>query len=294
MPKVSVIIPTHNRPELLKRALASVVSQSYQDFEAIVVDDGVLQRTDLIVASFGDPRIKYIHHETERGGSAARNTGIRAARGLFIAFLDDDDEWVPEKLAIQIGRLENTPPEVGFCFSAVTNVFDEKSAITTVPEGVSDYHARALYSFKTFLTVTLVMKRSVFDAVGLFDEQFPSHQEAELMIRVTQHCKGLGINRPLVKVNMKTGADQLGRNILKAIEGRKLILEKHAGEFRTVPRALAAHYLQLAIWYRDSGDFKSARTYFLKAFIACHRVRYLLHYLSLLMNFRMYNTLRRT
>src|SRR3989338_8677774 len=102
MVKVSVIIPTHNRPELLKRAVKSVLNQTYKDLEVIVVDDGLEKRADETVNSFNDSRLKYIQHPEEKGGSAARNTGIKNSSGEFIAFLDDDDEWLPEKLEIQI------------------------------------------------------------------------------------------------------------------------------------------------------------------------------------------------
>jgi len=80
-PKVSVVIPTYNRAHLVGRAIRSVLNQTYQDFEIIVVDDGSTDNTKEVVKSFNDPRIRYIRHEKNRGGSAARNTGIRAARG---------------------------------------------------------------------------------------------------------------------------------------------------------------------------------------------------------------------
>src|SRR3989344_9216027 len=102
MPKISVIIPTHNRPELLKKAVGSVLSQTYKDLEVIVVDDCMEKRADSVIKEFNDSRIKHIQHQEEKGGSAARNTGIRASSGEFIAFLDDDDEGVPGKIEIQM------------------------------------------------------------------------------------------------------------------------------------------------------------------------------------------------
>ena len=97
MSQVSVVIPTHNRSEFLRSAIASVLSQTYQDFELIVVDDASTDSTAEVVASFNDSRIKFIRHQTNQGGSAARNTGIRASKCDYIAFLDDDDEWSPGK-----------------------------------------------------------------------------------------------------------------------------------------------------------------------------------------------------
>ena len=227
MSTVSVVIPTHNRPELLKKAVASVERQTYRDFELIVVED-----------------------KESRGGGWARNQGIRQARGKYIAFLDDDDEWLPEKLELQMSALETAPDDVGFCFSAVTNQYDNREETTVVPEGIGNYFEQALYSFKTFLNVTLVIKRSVFDDVGIFDERFPSHQEIDLMIRITKKYRGIGINRPLVLVNM-TPHDQVGSKLDRRIAGRKMIIKKYWREYLKRPRVLYFHCRQLAIWYRD-------------------------------------------
>src|SRR5581483_7703419 len=106
MPKVSVVVSTHNRAELLHAAIASVLSQSFQDFEILVVDDHSQDHTAQVVQRFRDGRIKYLRHETRRGGAAARNTGIQNSSGEYIAFLDDDDEWLPEKLETQVALFE--------------------------------------------------------------------------------------------------------------------------------------------------------------------------------------------
>jgi len=94
---VSVIIPTYNRAHLVGRAIRSVLNQTYQDFEIIVVDDCSTDNTEEIVKGFNDHRIRYMRHDRNRGGSAARNTGIKASQGKYIAFLDSDDEWLLKK-----------------------------------------------------------------------------------------------------------------------------------------------------------------------------------------------------
>src|SRR6185436_1915261 len=98
MPLVSVIIPTLNRPVFLQAALRSVLCQTSKDFEVLVVDDGSTIDVFPILKGLDDGRIRYFRHESNRGEAAARNTGIRNARGAYVAFLDDDDEWLPEKL----------------------------------------------------------------------------------------------------------------------------------------------------------------------------------------------------
>src|SRR3989344_1105613 len=168
---VSVIIPTRNRPELLKRAVASVHAQTYKDIELIVIED-----TD------------------GKGGGWARNQGIAKASGQYVAFLDDDDEWLPNKLEIQMKALTAASTDVAFSFTAVRNIFDDHEENTRVPAGIDSYHELALSRFKTFLNVTLLVKKSVIDEVGYFDERFPSHQEADLVIRLTKKYRGVGIN----------------------------------------------------------------------------------------------------
>ena len=115
MPKVSVVISTHNRREMLKRAIDSVLKQTFQDFEIIVVDDGN-EPAEEVAKSFSDARIRYVRHEIpHRGAPAARNTGIRSSQGEFVAFLDDDDEWLPLKLQLQVKALDENQ-EAGLRF----------------------------------------------------------------------------------------------------------------------------------------------------------------------------------
>jgi len=292
MPKISVIIPTHNRPELLRAAINSVLNQTYQDFEIIVVDDGLERRADKVVESFNDERIKYIQHSEEKGGSAARNTGIRASQGEFIAFLDDDDQWLPEKLEIQMAKFENTPSDVGFCFSAVRNIYDDFQHTTKVPEGINDYFDLALKWTKGFLTVTLLVKKEVLKKTGLFDESLPSHQESDLIIRIAKKYKGLGINRPLVNVNMKKGYERIGGNLKRRIAGRETLLRKYSEEYKKRPSVLAKHLFELGLMYRDGGNFKEAKNLFKRAVKTNFRFLYFLHYISLLFNGKIYKIFR--
>lgn len=279
MPKVSVIIPTCNRPELLARAIHTVLLQTYQDFEIIVVDDGDNNSAKATIAALHDARITYIAHDVpRRGGSATRNTGIKNAKTEFIAFCDDDDEWLPEKLAVQMEQFANTGVDVGFCFTAARIETDEFTKITPAKEGINDFSMIALLRFKGFLTTTLIVKRAVFDDVGLFDESLPSHQEAELIIRITRKYKGLGINIPLVVMNMHAH-EHIGSDLSRRIRGKELVLEKHKTLYSAYPRALAKQYFWLALWCRDAGQHSLARKYFWNALALSGSSRHLLHWL---------------
>ena len=123
-PTVSVIVPTHDRADLLPRAVSSVLDQTYTDFEIIVVDDASTDETRDVIAGFTDPRIRSIRREQSGGTSAARNAGISVARGEYMAFLDDDDEWLPYALENLLSILEATPSTVGLVYGWLDVVED--------------------------------------------------------------------------------------------------------------------------------------------------------------------------
>jgi hypothetical protein len=158
----------------------------------------------------------------------------------------------------------------------VTNNFGDREVASSIQQGVADYTTIALRSFANFLTVTLLFRANVLREVGGFDETLPSHQEPELMIRVTRVYQGVGINQPLVRVDM-TPHEQIGSNIERRIRGREMILAKHATLYEGQPKILAYHYFQLGLWSRDSGQMGKARTYFFKAFQLSKNPRYLAH-----------------
>ncbi len=281
MPKVSVVMPTYNRPEFLPKAINSILKQTYQDFEIIIVDDGTKIRADKVISKINNSKIKYIQHKENKGGAAARNTGIKNAKGEYIAFLDDDDEWLSKKLETQMRDFERTGEDVGFCFSAVLNRINAREEKSEVFHGIKNFHKDTLKRFNGFLTVTLVIKKYVFDKVGLFDENFPSHQEPDLMIRISKKYKGLGVNKPLVSVNMEEdGREQVGKTPWKKIKGREMILEKYMNEYKKFPEILAKHYFWLAIILRDNRQKNKAIKIFKKAWQTKFKFRYFLHYLK--------------
>src|SRR5690625_3525723 len=121
-PTVTVVIPTYNRAHVVHRAIDSVLGQTFADFELIVVDDGSTDGTEAVLSTYTDPRIRYLVQLVNRGVSAARNRGIKEARGEFVAFLDSDDEWFPEKLERQVNRFKRAPDNVGLVYCGVETV----------------------------------------------------------------------------------------------------------------------------------------------------------------------------
>lgn len=132
-PAVSVVIPTRDRASLLRRAIASVLAQSYADFELLVVDDASTDDTADVVAAFGDARLRMLRQGTPGGQSRAMNAGIAAAAGRYVAFLDDDDEWLSDKLAAQVARMDAGPAGVGLVYCWRDVVDDRRrGAVRTV------------------------------------------------------------------------------------------------------------------------------------------------------------------
>ena len=144
---VSVVIPTFNRPAMLARAIESVLNQTYSNLEIIVVDDASEGDIEAVVKSFDDERIKLIRHEHNQGGSAARNTGIWHSRGRYIAFLDDDDEWLSQKTERQLKDLRKKGAEhkVSFCLLTLFNESLGKDQGTSGP-GWDGNHLKELLS----------------------------------------------------------------------------------------------------------------------------------------------------
>ena len=187
-PKVSVIIPTHNRAEMVQRAIQSVLAQTWQGtMEIIVVSDGSTDNTENVVNSFNDPRIRFFKHEKSRGASAARNTGLRASRGKYIAFLDDDDEWTSEKLEVQMPVIENSDTKVGLVYAWMEYFRDGKSDHVHAPELRGDVLVEMLDTQAIGGCPTIIIKREVIDTIGYFDESLPRGNDGDYWRRISKH-----------------------------------------------------------------------------------------------------------
>lgn len=174
-PKISVIIPTYNRSRFLGTALRSVLDQTYTNFEIVVVDDGSTDDTRSVVATFkADPRVRYIHQENRGGGAAnARNTGVRNSRGDLIAFLDDDDVWLPAKLERQLEALAAEPrADVAWCAVYGENLGPngEAGARWVARYHPARYRELLLGPFVVAPGSTILVRSTCFKEIGLFDE----------------------------------------------------------------------------------------------------------------------------
>src|SRR4030043_1300408 len=197
MPKVSVIIPTYNRLPRLKEAVQSVLTQDFEDFELIVVDDGSTDRTSEEMKQYGG-RVKVIEHTENRGVSAARNRGILQAKAKYIAFLDSDDLWVKGKLKAQVTFMEENP-QYPLCYTDEIWIRRGKR--------VNPKLRHAKYSgwiFEKCLPLCIIspssslMRRILFSKVGLFDEALPVCEDYDFWLRVSARFPIYFINRKLI------------------------------------------------------------------------------------------------
>jgi len=185
-PTVSVVIPTFNRGALLEQAIRSVLAQTYRDLELLIVDDGSTDTTRARVATFQrDDRVKYLF-QRNRGRSAARNAGIRAARGRYVALLDDDDFWSPEKLERQMARLQDDAVDVVHCdFRVVDGGGQLLATGYERPPSRGSLYEDLMYGnvITGSLSAALVRSRC-FDQVGVFDERLSAYEDQDLFRRM--------------------------------------------------------------------------------------------------------------
>jgi glycosyltransferase involved in cell wall biosynthesis len=204
-PAVSVVIPVYNRAHCVASAVESALAQTFKDLEIIAVDDGSSDGTPKVLEKFGE-RIRFIRQDN-RGVSSARNTGIRAARGKWIAFLDSDDRWHADKLERQIASLSKYNGQV--CFTRSINhqeqlLRDIDFLPATLCEPGLYYVENAIDSVclspRHPLIQTMVADKALLDQAGLFDESFLAAEDAELIFRLSFLSGFLYVDRPLTTI----------------------------------------------------------------------------------------------
>lgn len=188
---VSVIIPTHNRAQLIERALHSVLSQTYSHLEVIVIDDASMDDTQHRVETLQqvDQRIRYIRHDINRGAQAARNTGIQAAQGKYIAFLDSDNEWLPQKLYLQMVIFSQKADSFGVIYCGFRKVSGNGETLSEhIPKHRGYIYLLALGDWVAD-TSTLVVRKDILEKIHGFNEGIRVYQEWDLCIRLSRVCK---------------------------------------------------------------------------------------------------------
>lgn len=195
---ISVIIPTYNRAHLLKRAINSVLNQTYKDIEVIIVDDCSEDNTKEVVNSIESKKIRYIRLENNSGACKARNVGIKKSSGEYIAFLDSDDEWCPDKLEKQYNYLIMNESNIVVCNYNYEKWNKTKLAMRKSNNFIT--YDELLY--KNYVTTGAILtKKSILEDVGFFDESMPRYQDWELALRISKKYKIGFMDEPLLTLH---------------------------------------------------------------------------------------------
>jgi glycosyltransferase involved in cell wall biosynthesis len=262
MPKVSVIIPTHNRAHFLRGAIFSILNQTFQDVEIIVVDDASTDNTSEVVAAFNDERIRFLRHDTNKGGSAARNTGILASTCDYIAFLDDDDEWLPDKLRKQMEILRASPPEVGVVYTGCVDVNRTTGKVNgqQIPTKRGNLSKKLLVANCVGGASSVLLKRKCLQKVGLFDESLPCSQDYDLWIRISNEFLFECVPEPLFKYHIHE--NKISTNLEALTRGMEIMATK----YRDYPLSYyREQYIDVGIMYCLAGELQKGRKAFFKA-----------------------------
>lgn len=242
---ISVVIPAFNRVGLVLRAVDSALNQSYPVHEVIVVDDCSTDDTAQLVESVDDPRVRVIRNEVNSGACKSRNVGIIAATGEYIALLDSDDEWLPDKLEKQMAALESSKADVCSCrfrrifTEATCSSEDTHELLPVTPPGLIGRETLVKESIVS--TQTILAKRAVFDRC-LFDHAMPRLQDYEWTIRASEHFVFYLADEALVNVYLQNDSiTSTGEKKLNA--AFELILDKYREPFASEPKLLSYLYI---------------------------------------------------
>ena len=276
MPKVSVIIPTYNRAWCLRNAIESVLAQTFQDLELLVIDDGSTDETVEVLASF--PGIEY-YRQGNRGVSAARNTGVAHTQGEYIVFLDSDDILMEHALQIGVDTLDKNP-QVGFCYGQFY-IMDEagqvlglrRSSMLNCSSTIDgrEQIRELLYTDRIRLSA-MMSRRHVLKEAGLFNEDMRNiAEDLDLIVRMAKICDVAYIGQPIAKLRRHSGCLSLnynGRSAEKAYLAvlREIFQDPLLGcQFQPLRRMAQFNFYRIIALYSYGNDMKLSRRYLKKA-----------------------------
>ena len=254
---VSIVIPTLGRQRLLKRALHSVIQQTYTHWEAVVAGNSTQGQVRDIVASFADPRIRYVDASSCKGPAAARNVGIKRARGELVAFLDDDDWWLPLKLELQVERFISSQEPLGIVFCGHVRVDETGRILRLVHPEESEKLLWRLLHENYIPPSTAVVRRDALEAIGLFDERLYGAEDRDLWIRLAKEHPIVALDESLVVLSVHQS--NISKEAQRMARGHELLLKKHYSLFADYG-VLAHEYVTLGkIYSRDAVSFQKAK-----------------------------------
>jgi glycosyltransferase involved in cell wall biosynthesis len=261
---VSVVLPTYNRAHCLARAMQSVLAQTYAELELIVVDDGSSDGTEALVHGFSDPRLRYLRLPQNGGVSRARNAGVAAARGEWIAFQDSDDEWRVEKLARQMEAARSENVVLVSCGFVCANHYPISFLGVDDPAPVVDFTDMTLLRLPG--CSTWLARKAALEQAGGFDPELNCFEDWELALRLSSAARVAFVNEPLLLYQKTPGS--LFSNEAGQTRNLKLILQRHAARFAADPAVLAYYCNKVGQSEKQFGSGAEAAVWFRRAIAA--------------------------
>lgn len=268
MPKISVIIPTYNRESSIKKAIESVLNQTFSDFELIIVDDGSTDSTKEIISEFllKDKRVRYFYQSNSGGPSKPKNTAFKHCAGSYIAYLDSDDQWLSEKLKKQYNLMRESPENTGLvaCHAFVVGENDKEKGIRKVKSSGSLEELLTKEGAFPFSSSSIMVKREVIERVGGFDENLRIGEDLDFYMRIAEGEYSLSfVDEPLFKYFVHSL--NISGNLDRAYRDYKYLIKKHANFLEKDRNISSIYYRKLGTYALLAGDMKDSRKFFIKA-----------------------------
>lgn len=266
-PLISVILPTYNRLQLFHRSLASVLAQTYADIEVIVVDNASTDGTAAFLAGMADPRLRCLRLPSLVGASAARNAALAQAHGELVAFQDDDDIWLPDKLERQAAQLLREPAEVGLCLCGYLRL---------TRDGAQPIYARRYFDgmdfdtgvarrdFSVIATPGWLARKRFIEQAGGFDELMPARNDWELALRLQDICRFTYVEAPLF-VQDRTRETTMMGNTRAYTAALKRLVAIHGHRWQRFPLTVARHARLIGTQLVRSGEIQEGRRWLLES-----------------------------
>tara|TARA_B100000989_G_scaffold200473_1_gene151550 strand:- start:12743 stop:13630 length:888 start_codon:yes stop_codon:yes gene_type:complete len=267
---VSVIIPTHNRLKMLKRAVTSVLAQTYKNYEIIIVSDGSTDGTNNFLSNNKTPKVKYFISETSRGASAARNVGLKEVNGNYIAFLDDDDEWFPYHLEVLVKKIKSSKTEVGLVYGWIDYYKDNKIIDSKHPKLSGDIFKEMLDKQAITNSSVLMIKSCVLNHICGFDENLLRGNDGDFIRRISKKFHVDFVPKVLCKVHVGH-EDRITlnspKNLKNEINSYLKRLEKFKSDFECYTNQKANIFTKISISYLKLGELKKSLNFLRSAIL---------------------------
>jgi len=282
MVTVSVVIPTYNRADVLPRAVDSVLEQTYENFEVIVVDDGSTDNTEDVVKSYADNRVCYISFDSNKGANAARNEGIKQGNGEYISFLDSDDEFTKNHIKKVLSVLSDTDPSIKGAYTTQITVQNHKERFLSSASQVLSDPAQVIEEYLANGFSSFTFHQDVFDQVGLLDENLKAFQDMEFLIRYLDHYNLLPIPDPLVMYH--TQEDRISSDPSRKLSALEYLVTKHKEKIKSSNDAFL-HYSRGHLYAKDRNISAARRHFFTASKGNIKSLKYHLHTISILFGY---------